>query len=1317
MAFDHPIAPATPTDLVPAEALAEAQERLAVLADQAPDWDFWLAPDGHYRYVSPACEGICGYPAQAFLADPRLMEELLHPDDRPAWQSHLDGPAASGADGASHAAMELRLRTRDGQERWIEHRCRAVCDAKGRPLGRRGVNQDISARKVAEADTARITRLYATLTEFNQTLLHAPDEAALLQGLCRIVVETGGLKGCVVSLCDPDGSGLRPAVSAGLGPGLALAMPLGTDPQVGPSPPARAWAGEAPYACSGCDGAEFGPAWRAWAASAGVQTCYHEVIHRGEARVGLVSYLAATPEGIGPALASLLHELTEDLSFGLGYLAQRAAEVATRAALTEREARLAAMFQAAPVGILITSGRVIREVNDRLCELTGYPREALVGRSTRQFFADDAEFERVGGEMYPALVGGGRVSIESRLRRRDGQPLCGELTAVALDPTDLAAGVVATLLDLTAARSTQALLEARVALAAEAALGDLDHLMRFTLDTAERLTDSRIGFFHFVDPDQENLTLQSWSSRTLAEACPYATERRHCPISEAGVWVDCVRTRAPVVHNDYAALPHRKGLPEGHAPLVRELVVPVERDGLLVAILGVGNKPEAYTDADVAMVTQLAAMAMDKVIGLRAGLALREANTRLLEAQHLARVGDWRVELPGEVTRWSPQVYDILGLDPAAGPLDLEGVCRLLHPEDVARLRDDTARALLDGTPYSHDLRVLRPDGAQIHVHNLGQVQRGPDGAVTAVFGTVQDITERKLAEDRLRQAARVFESTSEGIVITDVEGIIQAVNPAFSAITGYEEAEVLGQTPRLLRSGRHDRDFYCQMWQALRTYGQWRGEVWNRRKGGEIYPEWLTISAVEDGGGQITHWVAVFSDITQIKLAQERLDFLAHHDALTGLPNRVLLHDRLAQAIRRASREGRRFAVLFLDLDGFKGVNDTLGHAAGDRLLEVVAQRLRARLRECDTLARLGGDEFLILLEGAKDDGDAAKAAADCLRLLGEAVPISGHEIFISGSIGIAIYPDDGVDPDALLRSADLAMYRAKAAGRNTFQCYTPELTLSARERHALENALRGALARGELLLHYQPQVELTSRAPCGVECLVRWRHQTLGLVPPGRFIPIAESLGIVAEIGDWVLREACGQLVAWRRAGIPVPRLAVNVSIQQLERPTLLPLLRELLADTGLPPADLELEVTESMLMGQSTRALATLDALRDLGVKLAVDDFGTGYSALGRLNRIPIDRLKIDASFVHDIARDPKDEAIARTIIGMGRDLGLEVIAEGVEREDQAEFLVREGCHFAQGYLFGRPMSALVLEQWWRQGGGAEGPSGPEQQQFQI
>ncbi|MEW8068054.1 MAG: EAL domain-containing protein [Candidatus Thiodiazotropha endolucinida] len=555
-----------------------------------------------------------------------------------------------------------------------------------------------------------------------------------------------------------------------------------------------------------------------------------------------------------------------------------------------------------------------------------------------------------------------------------------------------------------------------------------------------------------------------------------------------------------------------------------------------------------------------------------------------------------------------------------------------------------------------------------------------------------------RIAEEKLRLADRAFQNTAEGITVTDASGNIVSTNPAFEAITGYSHEEVLGQNPRVLKSGHHPDTFYNEMWDTLLLTGHWRGEIWNRRKNGDAYPEWLTISAVKDGNDETTHYVGVFTDISQIKEAQDQINFLAHHDALTRLPNRALFRERFDHALMHARRENTSIALLFLDLDRFKTVNDTLGHPVGDQVLLEVSKRMNQIIRASDTLARLGGDEFVLLLEEQTDAQHAAVVARKLIDLFSRPMIIGEHELVVTASIGITLYPNDGDDSDKLIRHADRAMYEAKQQGRNTYRFFTQALTEGALERLMMENDLRRAVARNELILHYQPIVNLETRQLQGIEALVRWQHPEQGLIAPGLFIELAEEIGIIGEIGQWVLRAACSQLAKWDRDGFKVPRISVNLSVQQIDREGLITMVSEELNSSGLSPERLELEVTESMLIRNPELSRTVLSELRTLGVKFAIDDFGTGYSSLAYLKLLPLDHLKIDQSFVRDIGKDANDETIVRAIIAMSKSLGLESVAEGVEEAHQARFLQQAGSDLAQGYLYSRPLPADEIFRNW-------------------
>ena len=808
---------------------------------------------------------------------------------------------------------------------------------------------------------------------------------------------------------------------------------------------------------------------------------------------------------------------------------------------------------------------------------------------------------------------------------------------------------------------------------------------------------------------------------------------------------------------------------------------------------------------------------------------VRESEARLHEAQELAGMGNWELDLVTGRLWWSPQVYRIFELDPERTEVSYEAFLSRVHPDDREAVDRAYRTSVETRRPYEIVHRLLFDDGRVKHVHERGQTFYDDEGRPLRSIGTVQDITRQREIENeltrrerhfnllldstaqaiygldregrctfanpacarllgfdspeemvgldlhevihhshadgshypreacpiyrafrtgeqvhvtgevfwrrdgstfpveywsypmiehgevtgavvtffdlterlesakRLRLAASVFENTAEGILVSDPQGRILEVNRAFTEILGYGRDEVVGEQPRLWVDKEGRADLACTIRERLEREGGWRGEVHALCRDGSRLPVWLSVGAVRDDKGVLTHCVYVFTDLSPIRRSQEQLDYLAHHDALTGLPNRTSLDEFLEHELHHASRSGEQLAVLFLDLDRFKHINDSLGHAVGDELLRGVAARLRERLRDEDLVARIGGDEFVLVLREVGRETDAGHVAQKLMECLQEPIRIEGHEVHVTASIGIALYPRDGETAEHLLRNADAAMYRAKEEGRNTYRFYTEELTRRAMDRVLIESRLRHAIARHELFLEYQPQVSLTDGRLLGVEALVRWNDPERGLVPPGDFISQAEESALIHELGRWVLEESCRQAARWREEGFAFERLAVNVSVLELRRERFVDEVKTLLGRFGLPTGILELEVTESALMHEIELAAGMMEALRDLGVHLAIDDFGTGYSSLYYLKRLPVNRLKIDRSFVRDMPEDPNDVAIARAIVALGHSLGLGVIAEGVETEAQARLLLEAGCYEAQGYLYGRPMSPEVLEAW--------------------
>ena len=631
----------------------------------------------------------------------------------------------------------------------------------------------------------------------------------------------------------------------------------------------------------------------------------------------------------------------------------------------------------------------------------------------------------------------------------------------------------------------------------------------------------------------------------------------------------------------------------------------------------------------------------------------------------------------------------------------------------IGKTPHDIAPPALADRYLAADREILDQPGKQIYEsqvrHADGQLHdvmfhkatfTHPDGSVGGLVGVMLDITERKRMENDLRQAATVFDNSAEGVIIAEKNGTIIGVNRAFCTITGYARDEVIGQSPRMLQSGRHDRRFYSGMWETIGQHGRWQGEVWNRRKNGKVYPQWLSITAVRDAQGQPTHYVATFSDITHQKQNEERIQLLAFSDPLTGLPNRRLLLDRLEHALIVSARNQQRGALFFIDLDDFKGLNDTRGHYIGDLLLQHVGKRLVACVSEGDTVARLGGDEFVIMLEGLGQDAmqalkQAEAVGAKILLALNEPYTLQGTVHHNTPSIGVALFGEPQGTVEDLLKQADLAMYRAKASGRNALCFFDPQMQSALAERVGLEKELRAALEGQDFVLHYQPQVN-EAGAMIGVEALVRWQHPQRGTVSPAEFIPLAEDTGLILPLGRWVLETACRQLAVWaQRTDRKHLTMAVNVSARQFHHAGFVEQVLGVLEQTGAPAQRLKLELTESLLITNVEEVVTKMDALKARGVCFSLDDFGTGYSSLAYLKRLPLDQLKIDQGFVRHVLTEANDAAIARMVIALSESLGLEVIAEGVEHVEQRDFLARHGCHAYQGYFFSRPLPINALE----------------------
>ena len=620
-----------------------------------------------------------------------------------------------------------------------------------------------------------------------------------------------------------------------------------------------------------------------------------------------------------------------------------------------------------------------------------------------------------------------------------------------------------------------------------------------------------------------------------------------------------------------------------------------------------------------------------------------------------------------------------------------------LLPEERERIYRNVMRFIAEGNGhYDSTYRMLHHDNSQRWIHSRGALIKNAQGKPVRFIGIARDITQQRATEERLKQAMAVFECTHEGVLITDHTNTIVHINPAFSHITGYSEDDVLGQTPRIFKSGRHSSEFYQSMWKTLDSNDQWSGEIWNRRKNGEVLPQYQTIRLIRDENGFVSHNVAIFSDISILKDSQSELNYLSLYDPLTGLANRPHLYERLKTSLRTAIELNRNHVVFLIDLDHFKNINESLGHSLGDQLLQAVAQRIAKNITNQCILSRIGGDEFVVICESVNTPSEASVMAQKIIAISKEPFVLNNNELFISASVGICLFPRAGNSVEEIMRNADSALSKAKASGRETFAFYSSELTAQAFQRIRIASELHHALeSEGGLLVYYQPIYAMDTKKLVGCEALVRWSHAERGLIAPNEFIPIAEENGLIRLIDEWVLHQACSQMHEWLSAGVDLKFIAVNISSRSLSQDTLALQVADTLHNTQLAAKYLELEVTESAIMEDPKTADIVLRQLRDMGVRIAVDDFGTGYSSLARLRSLTLDKLKIDQSFISNLLDAKEDQAIICAILALGASIGVEVQAEGIETAEQLEFLQTHNCPLGQGYFFGRPMPTADFE----------------------
>lgn len=829
--------------------------------------------------------------------------------------------------------------------------------------------------------------------------------------------------------------------------------------------------------------------------------------------------------------------------------------------------------------------------------------------------------------------------------------------------------------------------------------------MQYAQELTEKLTESQISFVHFLNAD-ETIELVAWSKRTLEEYCDVPDKEMHYPLQKAGIWADAAREFRPVVVNDYNAYPNKRGLPLGHAPLERLISVPVIEDGQVVMLTGVGNKQQDYTTNDVETVQLISNEIWRLVQRKRGQLKIIE---QTLQFQRLVNdLGPDHVVFSydgesGKLLYVSETIADVFGVtkDSVLGTAWSQAI---EWSDNSREIGQGYLNSILSGLEdYNQfDMRFYHPiDGGHRTIRVSQHAVRGLDNELISVDGLAVNITHQKEAERKLQEAARVFEYAQEGILIANKEGLIINVNAAFSRITGFKKSDVLGENPRILSSGRQSQKFYSALWAKLIETGYWYGEIWNRRKNGEIYPQKLNITTIRSEDGEIQQFIALFSDISIEKKQQEELEFIAHFDPLTGLPNRVLLTDRLNQAVVYSERHQKELAVTFIDLDGFKEVNDKYGHAAGDALLEELAKRFKSVVRKGDTVSRMGGDEFVAVFPELE-----SKETLNCVldRMLAEAkkpIDYQGLELQISASIGVALYDgvESSVSADLLIRHADQAMYQAKTLGKNQIAYFETankslfsDLTVLKQKLAEIEEALN----QNQFELFYQPKLYTQDLDKLSFEALIRWRKGA-ELIPPFFFLPYLDGQPLGLRLGYWVIETAIQQVEAWKAEG-KACSVSVNVDGYQLEQPDFVERVQAILHKyTEFSPTNLTIELLESSALDDIDCVTSVINELRQMGVRFAIDDFGTGYASLNYLKRLPVDELKIDQSFIKDIFEQPQGLVILESVISMGTAFNMQVVAEGVETQEHIDLLLKLGIKILQGYAISRPMESSKVTDW--------------------
>ena len=1221
--------------------------RYRKLFEQAGDGVLVFRGDQRFLDANPSALQMLGYRLDELMQ--RKVPDILAAHEHSRFAAEWDGINA-----IVPKIQEWRHIRKDGSEFPGEINVRQLDDKLYLAIVR-----DLTERKKAEQRIQRLSRLYKALSETNQAIVRMIDEADLFPLICRCAVDLGGMNMAWLGQLDETGEFVMPIVSYGSGTecleGSKIAADAGNPESQGLTE--KVIAENRPVIINDYFALPMSRLRHDRAVRFGWRAAAAFPIPRGGKPFAAFTVFHADVGAFDEEATQLLQEMASDVSFALDNFDRETRRRKAEAALAESEAKLATILENVGAYIFLKDpqGRYLF-ANKKVLDLWGKTLEEVVG------FGDETFFD---------------AQSAAQIRENDRIVLVHGKT-IEREETDLA----------TESGKTATYWTVKMPLRRKD--GSIYALCGISTDISERkrleqqLQESREKLELFIQYAPASLAMFDRDMRYIAVSRRWIDDYRLEGRSILGV---SHYTVFPEIPERWKAV-HRRGLAGEISRCDEDLFVRVDgtKQWLCWEV-----RPWIAGDQSIGGIV---IFTEDITARKTMELALVEKEQLLSESQRIAHIGSWRFDIARGNILWSDETYRISQIDPEKFDHTLDGFARLLVPEDRPLMTAWIDSCLAGKSPKPFQCAITVPDSNVRIVEIQGVLQCDASGAPVALAGTVQDVTRRSNAEQQLRLTAKVFESSQEGIIITDANNSIISANPAYAEISGYTLQEAIGKNPRLVASGQHGKTFYQAMWNEILTKGHWQGEVINRRKSGELYPQWLSISVIRDPNGQITHHIGILSDLTEHKSAQERIQFLSNFDSLTQLPNIALLRDRTKLTLASARRENEPVVLMHLDIDRFNIINDSLGPKVGDRLLQEFARRLTNHLHSDDTLSRQGSDEFSLLLPNTDAEG-AAHVAQKLLKLIAEPFTVAERRLNLSASIGIAIFPQDGGDFEQLLQSADAALFRAKQKGRASFQFFTRHLHERATEVLLIENELRQGLVRNELLLHYQPQVNAKTLEIVGAEALIRWRHPQKGLMSPGLFIPIAEESELITEIGSWVLHEAARQITAWQSAGFPVVPVAVNLSVQQFRQDSFYESIVQILRQYKIDPALLELELTEGIAMENSERTITIMEKLHNLGLKLSIDDFGTGYSSLSYLKRFSIDKLKIDQSFVRDLGSDPEDAAIVIAIINMAKSLGFKTIAEGVETHEQLEFLRKNESDEIQGYFVSKPLPVEEFE----------------------